>query len=388
MITSLSQQLIPISTPPFCPRFGCPAHFTPPVGVKWWERNGTYYTALTGAVRRFRCHICRRGFSEQTFHIDYYAKRRLDYARVGAEVSSCMGIRAIGRSHGVDHKTVGNKLMRLARQAMAAQAQLWDAVTLEEDLVADGFESYWVSQYFPNNLHLLAGADSQFLYALNGVTIRRSGRMSEKQLARRERLERHFRADPRGVEESFGEILEVASDLITKSNREMCELRSDEHGAYRRAIFSHGAFSKLCQEKQSRHITVSSTAARTRENPLFAVNYLDRELRKDVAEHVRESTRFSRSVHGTFDRLNVYCLVHNLTKQFRLNDPRTLAQRTHASQAGIDPQLLHRILGWVYHRRAFRTRSAIRGPIVWQWLRMHTTPLERRRAYLPEFLFA
>ncbi|MFO8065265.1 MAG: hypothetical protein R6V29_11630 [Spirochaetia bacterium] len=145
-------------------------------------------------------------------------------------------------------------------------------------------------------------------------------------------------------------------------------------------------FSKLCQEKRSRHCTVSSTAARTRVNPLFAVNYLDRELRKDVGEHVRESTRFSRSVHGTFDRLNVYCLVHNLTKQFRLNAPRAHAQRTHASQAGIDPKLIHQILGWVYHHRAFRTRSAIRGPILWQWLRMHTTPLERRRAYLPNFL--
>jgi len=358
------------------------------VGVKWWERNGTYYTALSGAVKRFRCRLCRGGFSEQTFHIDYYAKRRLDYARVGAEISSCMGLRAIGRSHGVDHKTVGNKLMRLARQAMAAQAQLWDAMSLEEDLVADGFESFWVSQYFPNNLHLLAGADSQFLYALNGVTIRRSGRMSEKQLARRERLERHFRADPRGVEESFGEILEVASALIAKSRRGQCRLRSDEHSAYRRAIFSHGAFSRLCREGRSRHITVSSTAARTRENPLFAVNYLDRELRKDVAEHVRESTRFSRSVHGTFDRLNIYCFVHNLTKQFRLNDPRAHAWRTHASQAGLDPKILHRILAWVYHRRAFRSRSAIRGPIVWQWLRIHTTPLERGNAYLPGFLCA
>ncbi|MFO8065424.1 MAG: hypothetical protein R6V29_12440, partial [Spirochaetia bacterium] len=83
MIAFLSQQLIAISTPPFCPRFGCSAHFSPPAGRRWWERNGTYYTALSGAVRRFRCLLCRRGYSEQTFDIDYYAKRRLDYARVG-----------------------------------------------------------------------------------------------------------------------------------------------------------------------------------------------------------------------------------------------------------------------------------------------------------------
>ena len=40
---------------------------------------------------------------------------------------------------------------------------------------------------------------------------------------------------------------------------------------------------------------VSGKAARTKNNRLFAVNYLDREIRKDNASHVRETVQFSRN---------------------------------------------------------------------------------------------
>ena len=41
-----------------------------------------------------------------------------------------------------------------------------------------------------------------------------------------------------------------------------------------------------------RHLRVSSRVPRTRLNPLFAVNYIDRQLRKDLDEHVRETCVF------------------------------------------------------------------------------------------------
>ncbi len=387
-MTSLAEQLIPISTPPFCPNPDCDAHHVPP-DRKWWKANGRYQTKLTGDVRRFRCAHCGRGFSEQTFHIDYFAKRRIDYAAMIACLTSCCGIRALGRIYGVDHKTVMNKIMRFARQAMAAQTTISDHLTLNEDVVVDGFQSFWVSQYFPNNIHLLAGSDSQFVYATNGVTLRRSGRMNDDQKRHRAVLEGRYRPDPQALRRSFTEILEVASTLIASApGTTVCLLRSDQHEVYRRAVAEHGAYSRLREMGKTAHYTVSSKDPRTTGSPLFAVNYLDRELRKDLAEHVRESTRFSKSVHGTIDRLYSYLFMHNLRKSFRINCRSTERHLTHAARAGVPESLRRRIVADIYRRRAFRTRTPLRCPVLPQWLRMDVTPLENARPYLPGYLLA
>ena len=387
-MTSLYTQLIPISTPPFCPNPDCDAHHVPP-DRRWWKAHGHYHTKMTGDVRRFRCVLCGRGFSEQTFHIDYFAKRRIDYAALIAGLTSCCGIRALGRIYGVDHKTVMNKIMRFSRQAMAAQAMISDHLRLTEDLVVDGFQSFWVSQYFPNNLHLLVGSDSQFVYAANGVTIRRSGRMSDGQKRHRAALEGRYRADPQALMRSFTEILERATALIASAPETTVPLlRSDHHKVYRRAVADHGAFSRLRELGRTAHYTVSSTAPRTTSSPLFAVNYLDRELRKDLAEHVRESTRFSRSVHGTMERLYSYLFMHNLRKSFRINCRSPERHLTHAHRAGVNDTLCRRIVADIYRRRAFRTRTPLSCPILPLWLRMDVTPLEGTRPYLPGYLLA
>ena len=381
-------QLEPVTEPPFCPNSGCEAHHEPPEGERWWYQHGSYHTLLNTEVRRFRCRLCKRGFSQQTFELDYYAKRRVDYLLVAAAVCSSVGLRAAGRMLGVDHKTIANKHMRLGRQGMAILCVFLDAGELGEDVVLDGFESFWVSQYFPNNLHLLVGAESQYLYVFNAVTIRRSGQMSEAQRRRRAQLERVYRAEPQAVEESAAELVQCVTRLVAGGNGGCHALRTDEHGAYRRAIAADAAFAALCEQGRTVHRRVPSTAARTRGNPLFAVNYLDRELRKDLAEHVRESTRFSRSVHGTIDRLSIYALMHNLVKPFRVNAPRGSRPRSHAEKAGFSPALVQHTLQWAFSRRAFRTRTPLRQPLLSQWLRMHTTPLQSRPAYLPQYLLA
>ena len=60
---------------------------------------------------------------------------------------------------------------------------------------------------------------------------------------------------------------------------ERCILITDEHQSYPKAILPFRATTDIV------HSTVSSQLARTGDNPLFAVNYIDREIRKDLAEH-------------------------------------------------------------------------------------------------------
>jgi hypothetical protein len=105
-----------------------------------------------------------------------------------------------------------------------------------------------------------------------------------------------------------------------------------------------------------------------------------------VAEHVRESTRFSRSVHGTLDRLHTCMLIHNIATRCRINRPKRECYRTHAGAAGIASQTMASVLDWVFHRRAVRSRQPLWHLLLGQWLRMHITPLEGGQAYLPQFM--
>jgi hypothetical protein len=353
--------------------------------------SGSYFTFFRGTVRRYRCRLCGHGFSEQTFSIDYYAKRRLDYRLLMTMLSASAGIRQMARHWHLHPATVLNKIMRLSRNALAIHGSMVEQLLLDEDLVADGLESYWVSQYFPNNLTILAGSRSQLVYGFDGVTVRRSGRMSEGQKRRRGELERSFRADPHGVEHSFSSLVELCCRMVAHRAEQGIEepvvLHTDLHLGYLAALRSHGGWLALRSRGLVCHEGTSSRLPRTRANPLFSANYLDRELRKDLAEHVRQTVRFARNVNHSMERLALYLFAHNLFKRYRINQPAadTRCHYDHAQRAIVEAmKRLPRMFGF----REFLSRSPVAQPFLAIWLRMHSTPLKRRPEYLPRFLLA
>jgi hypothetical protein len=136
-----------------------------------------------------------------------------------------------------------------------------------------------------------------------------------------------------------------------------------------------------------RHLRYSSKLPRTVTNPLFSVNYHDREMRKDLAEHVRESTRFAREANHTMERLSIYAFCHNYLKSYRINAGRE-DRRTHAGEAGLSPRAVRAAMRGVYTDRAFLSRLPFSTNTAAVWLRMYQTPLMPVRAYLPRFLLA
>jgi hypothetical protein len=250
--------------------------------------------------------------------------------------------------------------------------------------VADGFESYCVSQYFPNNIHLLVGQRSQFVYAENHVTLRRKGRMTERQKRRREALDKLFRPTPRGIERAFARIGTEALRVLSDSRRAGLSLWTDEKLEYRRALESRPCVAALIKEGRFRHRTISSRAARTRDNPLFAVNYLDRELRKDLHEHVRETVCFGRNVNHQEERLTLYLFRHNFLKPFRI----TGDQRSHAEVAGYNVEAIDAAIEGVWRDREFLSLTALSEDGENGWLRKYRTPLKKGRQYLPQYAVA
>ena len=159
--------------------------------------------------------------------------------------------------------------------------------------MADGFESFVDSQHTPNNIHLLAGQRSQFLYAFDYAHLRRKGRMSEEQRVARDAIWDRFVSGRRSISHSFSYIVEEVERLTRTARFAPVNLITDEKREYQQVIGRSSYLSKLTKE-QFRHLTVSSKKARTKQNRLFSVNYLDREIRKDNANHVREvGLRFS-----------------------------------------------------------------------------------------------
>jgi len=371
-----------MTRPPFCPRAGCECHIDPhtPESAtlrrrKWFKRNGTYPTKVRGPVIRFKCLVCGRGFSEQTFSLDYYVKRIIDYREVAKLLQSCVGVRACSRAMGCSCDSITNRGSRLARQCISAHTRLIGEIELGEDQAADGFQSFAVSQYFPNNIHLLVGSDSQLVSFCDYVTLRRSGRMSAVQKRMRAALEQLYRAPPEALIQSFGGLLEHLHRRFVASSRRPLVLNTDKKLEYVRALSAHSRLREARRSGQFAHRRTDSRAVRDRSNPLFAVNYIDRELRKDLAEHVRETVRFARNVNHCMERLWVYLLEHNLHKRFRINDPVSLV-RAHAEQAGASRADQQHATRELYTRRRFLSFEQLEAATLRVWQREHPTPLK------------
>ena len=369
--------------PPFCPYRSCANHWIDriPAAGTWFSKAGHYSCERCGRVQRYVCHSCGRRFSDSTFSIDYFAKRRISYHRLVSLVCSCVSIRAAARALGTGPAAVSCRIARVARQAVAVHALVGEGLDLDEALVADGFQSFWVSQYCPNNFNLLVGERSQYVYALTAATLRRSGRMSEAQRRRRTALERLDRADRGEPLRRFEQLLMTASELWAPLPPYARVLLTDEHQMYPRAV-ARLPFGSLT------HRRVSSRMPRTTTNALFAVNYLDREIRKDLAEHRRETVCFARSAALSLQRMWIYLVVHNCCKPYRISPKSPL---THAQMAGVRPAAVRKVLRHWLTQRAFLSRSALSVSMLQVWMGMVHTPFSRdliNRRLTPAFAAA
>jgi hypothetical protein len=329
--------------------------------------------------------LCGKYFSTQTFSIDYYSKRTVPYTRLFNHLITTSSIRDMARDFSVSPDVIVNKLSRLSRNCIASLERLRREVKLSEHLVADGFESYTVSQFFPCHINLLAGSATQLVYWFDYVTLRRKGRMTPKQREKRNELEQVFRADPKGIERSFRLLYDDISHLICDGRQLSVVLATDEHPAYQRALTDHISLNGLMQQYRFRKVSVSSKRERNHTNPLFAVNYIDRQIRKDMAEHVRETVCFGRNVNCALDRMVVYLTYHNLKKPYREVKGDL---RSHAEVAGLNRRTVRSICYGMFKRRAIFSLVKPEGRYRKMWMRDYVTPLKEAPEFRPKHIAA
>lgn len=371
--------------PPFCPNPACIHHHdTQEKYVGFWQRTGFYATAVVGLVQRFTCVVCRRGFSERTFAFGYYTKRTFDPREIHRAISQGESVSSIARHLGASTASIQNRIDRLARASLAMHARLSSTLKLHEHLVADGFESFDRSQYFPNNINILVGQRSQFLYGLTHVTIRRKGRMTSSQQTKRRSLERLWRAPRGGIRSSFAALVTSIDQLWNRSSLPRLQLWTDEHRDYPFAVRDSPLLLDAMRDGSFSHETWPSTAPRDLHNPLFAANYYDRELRKDLAALRRESTCFTRNVANGLSRLVCHMAYHNYQKPYRVEAGRK-DDSVHAEVAGIRREAITAGIAGLYLERPFIARCM---PIANErriWMKKAPTPLKKGADYLPAF---
>jgi hypothetical protein len=134
------------------------------------------------------------------------------------------------------------------------------------------------------------------------------------------------------------------------------------------------------------HWTVNSQLPRTFDNPLFASNYLDREIRKDQAAHRRETTCFGRNVANGLSRLTCYLGYHNYHKQYSIKAP-VMEDETHAEVAGIPAAAIAKVRRPMFRRRAFLSLTKLDSVENKLWKKEVRTPGTAKAAYLPAFAF-
>jgi hypothetical protein len=218
-------------------------------------------------------------------------------------VISCSSYRQAARQLGVSHTTVMRMAERLGRHCLLFQQRYLNGIgQLEEPVAVDGFETFEFSQYTPVHLNVAVGARTHFVYGFTDSELRRKGRMTQAQRARRAFLERTFgRPDPRAIEKEIAELLRLLPDGRV-------ELRTDEHLAYPRAVRRSARI--------VRHTVTSSKSARTPRNPLFPVNLWDLLIRHSSSNHKRETIAFSKRRQNAAEKLAVLQVWRNFLKSF------------------------------------------------------------------------
>jgi transposase-like protein len=172
--------------PRFCPRRDCPQHRIPPNERFLYKSGGGYRRRDGRRVPRYRCRVCGKSSSKQSFAVSYFLKRPELLVPVFAGLQAGSGHRQLARSLGCAPSTVTRLSARLGRHALLLTASaLAELGSLREGLVVDHFESFVRTQDYPVGVATLVGRRSWFVYGLDPAPHARVGKRSRFQESRR-----------------------------------------------------------------------------------------------------------------------------------------------------------------------------------------------------------
>lgn len=357
--------------PPFCPHPGCDFHQDP---TGWrFKKNGFHLRRFDHRrIQRYRCHHCQRSFSSQTFSTTYWLKRPDLLHPILQGLLACSAFRQIARSLAVAPTTVLRQAGRLGRHNLLFHETRRPRHAPQEPLVFDGFETFEYSQYWPAHLNTVVGAESHFVHATTVAELRRKGRHTARQRARRSELEAHYgRPDPKALERASAEALALS---VPPGPSEIV-LQTDLHPAYPRAL-------RRLPDRRFQHRRTSSRLPRVPQNPLHPVNVLHALMRHSGANHKRETIAWSKRRQSMVWRDCLHRVWRNYVKR--------ISERGRHETPAMRLGLVRRRLGWeeILAQRLFVTRTRLEAPLDrYYWGREPTRQIPNARAHTLRYAF-
>lgn len=348
-------------TPPHCPSSNCMYHDHLQPGWRF-KRMGHYLRlAHPRRIRRFRCLHCGVTFSSQTFATTYWLKKPHLLPQLLTKLVGGMCNSQIATDLGTSAATIDRQIYRLGRHCQLYHLQMIKSRPPLREVVLDSLVSFEQSQYHPYHLHLAVERSTTFIPWFTDSEVRRSGRMTAQQKARREVIEgQRGRPDPQAVRKDVRELLA----MISAGSAEMT-LLTDEHRQYRQAM--RGLPCRF------RHVVTSSRQFRGHWNDLFEINLLDLLIRHADAAHKRQTIAYSKRRNAGAWKLAIFLVWKNYLRPRRVRgDPATPAMLLGLCQRPLTvSEVLARRLFWARVGIQGRWRQYCWGQVVTRALRIN-----------------
>jgi hypothetical protein len=364
----------------FCPNPKCINHNPMNTAHDWLTKNGTHMTLAFGVVQRYRCKTCNHTFSNQTFSLNYYLKIKTNFSLLFDQFNSANSDCFIARHFDMSFDSVQLRRDRLARNAMFLQIKLMETYKIDEAVCIDGLESYTQSKYYPNNLNIMVGSKSLFIYYFTESMQRRKGMMSQKQKDRclTEYAGKSFSDSRLSVQ--FNELLTYLNGNVQD---DCIEIRTDEHKTYKQVIENGWSDSTL----SILHKTTPSTQPRTKKNPLFPVNYIDRQIRKDCPNHRRKTVCQAKNDRNMASRFVTYMVSHNFFKPKHILSRKMINHEHHCDGFGLDKEMVRYWKKLFLKDRFFHSKIDLPKYFDDIWFKRIPTPLKVTADYVPKHAF-
>lgn len=268
-------------SPSFCPHSACPSRAQ--AARFFFHRDGSFPRLVDGRrVQRFRCRVCRRRFSAQSFRLDYrQQKPRINVPLLGYFVSKVTH-RQAARLLRIDRKTVHQRL-RLFGPALRSlhEAFLQRAVQnggLFGVFSMDELETFEHNRRLkPLTMPVLIHRPTRFILHLEVGQLPARGGLKERDLAKK------AAQGPRRSESSLvvRRCLEQLKQVHDPG--ELLQMVMDQKRSYKPEVRT------LFGNRIAALVTESSKRARNTSNPLFPINHTLASLRDGVSRLVRRT---------------------------------------------------------------------------------------------------
>lgn len=307
--------------PPFCPFLACEAHAC---GRSFpHHRDGGYWRAVDGRrVQRFRCGVCQRRFSSQSFRLDYrQQKPRINVAILGCFVSKVTH-RQTARILHVDRKTVQRRL-----RVFGPALRRWHSVFLSRarrqggirgSFSLDELETFEHDRRLrPVTVPVLIHRDTRFIIHVESADLPARGGLSDHDRGRKDARELRYGRRRSGSSVAVDACISALKSI--HDSRSMLELVTDRKISYPPIVRKH--FGKqlwaLLRER--------STATRNVLNPLFPINHTLAMMRDQVSRLVRRTWAASKLQAELRHHLWIFVAWRNYVRPRFNRTPRTSA---------------------------------------------------------------